>query len=115
MFAKKAKLAAKSSLYRKWLAQKFLNDIPKFAKDKWDDFDADEVLHPLGLSTYKPVKSSIGSLGVFIIGAAVGSVVALLLAPKPGAELRTDVKDKAMGYLNKQNIAIGQQEKTAHA
>ena len=115
MFARKAKWAAKSSLYRKWLAQKFLNDIPRIAKNRWDDFDADEVLHPLGLSTYKPVKTGIGSIGVFVIGAAVGSVVALLLAPKPGVDLRTEVKDKAMGYLNKQNINLGQQEKTAHA
>jgi hypothetical protein len=117
MFAKKAKWAAKSSLYRKWLAQKFLSDSPRFAKDKWEDFDPDDVLHPLGLTTYKPVKMGIGSIGVFVIGAAVGSVVALLLAPKPGADLRTEVKDKAMNYLNKQNINLGQQEKTktAHA
>jgi hypothetical protein len=114
MFAKQAKWAARSSLYRKWLAQKFLNEIPKFAKEKWEDFDPDEVLHPLGLTTYKPLKTSIGSLGVFIIGAAVGSVVALMLAPKPGVELRTEVKDKAMEYLNKQNIGITP-EKTAHA
>ncbi|WP_224363123.1 YtxH domain-containing protein [Hyalangium versicolor] len=114
MFAKKAKLAARSSLYRKWLAQKVLNDIPKFARNKWEDFDPDDVLHPLGLTTYRPARAGIGTLGVFIIGAAVGSVVALMLAPTPGAELRTQVKDKAMGYLNKQNIPIGQ-EKTAHA
>lgn len=113
MFARKAKWAAKSSLYRKWLAQKVLNDIPKIAKERWEDFDPDDVLHPLGLSTYKPAKAGFGTLGVFIIGAAVGSVVALMLAPSPGAELRTQVKDKAMGYLNKQNIGI--QEKTASA
>lgn len=114
MFAKKATWAAKSSLYRKWLARKMLNDIPKFAKDKWEDFDPDDVLHYVGLTTHKPVKAGLGSLGVFIIGAAVGSVVALMLAPTPGADLRTQVKDKALGYLNKQNIDIGQ-EKTAHA
>lgn len=113
MFARKAKWAAKSSLYRKWLAQKVLNDIPKIARERWEDFDPDDVLHPLGLSTYKPAKAGLGTLGVFIIGAAVGSVVALLMAPSPGAELRTQVKDKAMGYLNKQNIGI--QEKTASA
>lgn len=114
MFARKAKWAAKSSIYRKWLAQKFLNDIPRVAKDKWEDFDADELLHTVGLSTYKPAKAGFGTLGVFIIGAAVGSIAALLLAPTPGTELRTQVKDKAMGYLNKQNLGIGQ-EKTASA
>ncbi|MBN1206861.1 MAG: YtxH domain-containing protein [Myxococcaceae bacterium] len=114
MFAKKATWAAKSGLYRKWLARKLINDLPRAAKDKWDDFDADDVLRYVGLSTYKPVKSGLGGLGVFVIGAAVGGIVALLLAPTPGTELRTTVKDKAMGYLNKQNIGLGQ-EKTANA
>ncbi|MDY7231158.1 YtxH domain-containing protein [Hyalangium rubrum] len=114
LFAKKAKWAAKSGLYRKLLAEKIINDIPRFAKDKWDDFDADDVLRHIGLTTTKPVKSSLGGLGAFIIGAAVGSVVALMLAPTPGVDLRTQVKDKAMGYLNKQNINLGQ-EKTANA
>jgi hypothetical protein len=115
MFATRAKWAAKSGLYRRWLAQKFLNDIPRFAKEKWEDFEPDDVLRLVGLTTYKPVRSGLGTLGVFVIGAAVGSVVALLLAPTPGTELRTTVKDKAMGYLNKQNLGIGQQDKTAHA
>lgn len=115
MFATKAKWAAKSGLYRKWLAKKLLSDVPRFAKDKWEDFDPDDVLHLVGLTTYKPGKASFGSLGVFIIGAAVGSVVALMLAPTPGTELRHTVKDKALGYLNKQNLGIGQPEKTAHA
>lgn len=115
MFAKKAKWAAKSGLYRRFLAQKFLNDIPRFARDKWEDFEPDDVLRLVGLTTYKPAKAGFGTLGVFVIGAAVGSMVALLLAPSPGTELRHSVKDKAMGYLNKQNLGIGQQEKTAHA
>ncbi len=115
MFATKAKWAAKSGLYRKWLAQKFLNDIPRFAKDKWEDFEPDDVLRLVGLTTYKPVKTGFGTLGMFMIGAAVGSCVALLLAPTPGTQLRTTVKDKAMGYLNKQNLGIGQKDTTAHA
>jgi hypothetical protein len=114
MFAKKATWAAKSGLYRKWLARKIVNDIPRVAKDKWEDFDVDDVLRVVGLTTTKPVKSTFGGLGAFVIGAAVGSIVALLLAPTPGTELRTTVKDKAMGYLNKQNINLGQ-EKTANA
>jgi hypothetical protein len=114
LFAKKAKWAAKSGLYRKWLAQKFIHDIPHIAKDKWEDFDVDDVLRYVGLTTNKPVKTAFGGLGAFVIGAAVGSIVALLLAPTPGVELRTTVKDKAMGYLNKQNIDLGQ-EKTAIA
>lgn len=115
MFAtKNAKLLAKSGVYRKWLAKKLVNDIPRIAKDRWEDFDPDDLLHYVGLTTHKPVKASFGGLGAFVIGAAVGSIVALMLAPTPGADLRTTVKDKAMGYLNKQNIHLGQ-EKTATA
>jgi hypothetical protein len=114
LFAKKAGLAARSSIYRKWLAEKFINDVPRFARNKWDDFDPDDVLRYVGLTTAKPAKTAFGGLGAFVIGAAVGGVVALLLAPKPGVELRTTVKDKAMGYLNKQDIGMGA-DKTAHA
>jgi gas vesicle protein len=53
-------------------------------------------------------------VGAFIIGCAVGGIAALMLAPKAGTELRTDVKDKAMGYLGKQGIGTSP-EKTASA
>lgn len=119
MFAgKKAKwqtkAIAKSDLYRKYLAHKLLDQFPRYAKDRWDDFEPDDVLRHVGLTTYKPGRAGMGGLGAFVIGAAVGGIVALMLAPKPGTELRTLVKDKATGYLNKQNVNIGT-EKTASA
>ena len=114
LFAKKAKLAAKSDLYRKFLARKFLRDLPKFAREQWEDFDPDDVLRYVGLTTYKPARSSFAGIGAFVIGCTVGGIAALLLAPKPGTELRTEVKDKAMGYLGKQGINVGP-EKTANA
>lgn len=114
LFAKKAKFAVKSDLYRKFLARKILKELPKAAKNQWDDFDADDVLRYVGLTTYKPARSSIGGIGAFVIGCAVGGIAALLLAPKTGTELRTTVKDKTMGYLGKQGINVGS-EKTASA
>lgn len=114
LFAKKARLAAKSDLYRKYLARKILKDVPRFARARWEEFDPDDVLRFVGLSTYKPVRGSIAGIGAFFIGCAVGGIAALLLTPKTGPELRTNVKDKAMGYLGKQGITVGQ-EKTASA
>ena len=114
LFAKKAKWAVKSDIYRKLIARKVMNDLPKFAKNQWDDFDADDVLRYVGLTTYKPARSSFAGIGAFVIGCAVGGIAALMLAPKTGTEMRTDVKDKAMGYLGKQGINVGQ-EKTASA
>jgi hypothetical protein len=113
LFAKKAKLAVKSDLYRKFLAKKLLKDLPKYARNQWEDFDPDDVLRHVGLTTYKPASSSFAGVGAFIIGCAVGGIAALMLTPKTGPELRGDVKDKAIGYLNKQGINVP--EKTASA
>lgn len=114
LFAKKARWAAKSDIYRKLLARKIIKELPRYARHQWNDFDADDVLRYVGLTTYKPARSSFAGVGAFVIGCAVGGIAALMLAPKPGTELRTNVKDKAMGYLEKQGISVGQ-EKTANA
>ncbi len=119
MFATKkgkwmAKGIARSDLYRKWLAHKLLSDLPRAARHRWDEFEPDDVLRHVGLTTYKPVRAGLGGLGVFLLGMAAGGVVALLLAPKTGTELRTTVKDKAAAYMNKQNVNLGQ-ERTANA
>ncbi|WP_163996489.1 YtxH domain-containing protein [Pyxidicoccus caerfyrddinensis] len=119
MFAAKkgkwmAKGLAKSDLYRKWVAHKLIDEIPRAAKNRWEDFDPDDVLNLVGLTTRKPATLGLGGLGAFILGVAAGGVAALLLAPKTGTELRTTVKDRAIGYMNKQGVNVGP-EKTASA
>ncbi|MGE6759678.1 YtxH domain-containing protein [Corallococcus sp. AB049A] len=116
-----AKALAKSKLYRQFLAHQLLDQLPEYAdkagkvaRKSWDNFDPDDALRYVGLTTYKPARSGMGGLGAFLLGAAVGSVAALLMAPSRGTELRTTVKDKAMGYINKQGVNIGG-EKTASA
>ncbi|MBF5040864.1 YtxH domain-containing protein [Aggregicoccus sp. 17bor-14] len=101
MFAKKAKWKTKGLLYKNWLENKLTDDLPRYSKEKWDDFDADDVLNLIGLAKHKPVSTGLGVTGAFLLGAAAGSIVALLLAPKPGSDLRTDVREKAMNYLDK--------------
>ncbi|WP_338866275.1 YtxH domain-containing protein [Myxococcus stipitatus] len=119
MFARKkamwtAKGLAKSELYRKWMAHKLLNELPRVARERWEDFDPDDALRHVGLRTYRPGRSGVGGLGLFLLGAVAGGVAALLLAPKTGDDFRTTVKDKAMGYMNKQNIGLAP-EKSASA
>lgn len=109
-----AQLLAKSKLVRKILAKTLLKDLPKYAREQWEDFDPDDALHYVGLSTYKPVRSSFAGIGAFTIGCVVGGIAALLLTPKTGVELRANVKDKAMDYLGKQGINVSP-EKTASA
>jgi hypothetical protein len=59
------------------------------------NLDKDELLGMLGLET-KPstVRWLSGALGTFGIGMLVGAGIALMLAPKPGRELRGDIRDR---------------------
>ena len=113
MFAKKAKWKTKGLLYKNWLEHKLTNELPRYSKDRWDDFDADDVLHLIGLAKAKPVSTGIGVTGAFLLGAAAGTIAALMLAPKPGADLRTDVRERALNYLDKAKVARGEPQATA--
>jgi YtxH-like protein len=104
-FAKKAKWKTRGLLYKNWLEHKLTDDLPRYSKEKWDDFDADDVLNLIGLAKSRPAATGLGVTGAFLLGAAAGTVVALLLAPKPGSDFRTDVREKAMTYLDKAKAA----------
>lgn len=59
------------------------------------NMDKDDLLGLLGLET----KSSTGAwlasaLGTFGVGLLVGAGIGLMLAPKPGRELREDLRDR---------------------
>jgi len=59
------------------------------------DMDKDDFLGLLGLQSKRSFTGELlGSLGTFGIGLLVGAGVALLLAPKPGRELRQDIRTK---------------------
>ncbi len=59
------------------------------------NLDKDELLNMLGLET-KPstMRWLSGALGTFGMGMLVGAGIALMLAPKPGRELRGDIRDR---------------------
>jgi gas vesicle protein len=59
------------------------------------DMDKDDFLGLLGLQSKRSFTGELlGSLGTFGIGLLVGAGVALMLAPKPGRELRQDIRAK---------------------
>jgi hypothetical protein len=59
------------------------------------DMDKDDFLGMIGLQSKRTFTSEmLGTLGTFGIGLLVGAGVALLLAPKPGRELRHDIRAK---------------------
>lgn len=59
------------------------------------DFDTDGLLRRVGMARHAPGKRVLSDVGFLFLGAAVGAAVALALAPKPGAELRAEVKGRA--------------------
>jgi hypothetical protein len=64
------------------------------------DFDKESWLRRAGVVPYEPFRRTAGDIGFLLLGAAVGAAVALALAPKPGIELRSEVKDRARGLLD---------------
>ncbi|HUM13216.1 MAG TPA: YtxH domain-containing protein [Myxococcaceae bacterium] len=53
-----------------------------------------------GVVPHAPARRTANDITVFLLGGIVGALVGLALAPKPGVELRNEVKDKAMSLLD---------------
>lgn len=84
---------------------------------KWQDLrdmDKDDLLGYLGLQSKRTFTSELlGTLGTFGIGLLVGAGVALLLAPKPGRDLRQDIRSKIQrgkGEEGKTHDSTGEDE-----
>jgi hypothetical protein len=59
------------------------------------NMDKDDLLGLMGLETKSSTGAWLaGTLGTFGIGLLVGAGIALILAPKPGRELREDIREK---------------------
>ncbi len=59
------------------------------------NLDKDEILSLLGLEKKpSPGVGLAAALGTFGVGLLVGAGIALILAPKPGHELRQEIRDR---------------------
>jgi hypothetical protein len=59
------------------------------------DLDKGDILGALGLQTKSSTAGWVlGTLGLFGLGMVIGAGVALMVAPKPGAELRRDLEGR---------------------
>jgi gas vesicle protein len=70
--------------------------------------DKDEILGLLGLETKQSTSRWLAStLSTFGIGMLVGAGVALMLAPKPGRELRGDIRERLRRAPEDLSEAVG--------
>jgi hypothetical protein len=60
--------------------------------------DKDDLLNLIGLETRKDATDYLlPALGAFTVGVLLGVGVGLMLAPKPGNELRNDLRNRLQG------------------
>ena len=112
-----------SKLYKSYLFTVVVKEAKKLAdKDfkkmarkamKNVDFDKRYWLHKVGLTPYTPVKSGISGGLLLLAGAAVGALGALALSPMRGEDFRHTVKQKAQGFMHKDEL--GQTQAPAQA
>jgi hypothetical protein len=65
------------------------------------DFDKRVWLRKVGLQPYSPVKATFGTGMWLLVGAALGALAGLALAPVPGAELRSGVRQRARRLMHR--------------
>lgn len=69
--------------------------------------DRDDVLDLIGLETRRTTaETALPALGIFAAGVLVGVGVGLLIADKPGQQLRGDLRQRIQGGQDKLATAI---------
>ena len=64
------------------------------------DFDKERLLRKVGVVPYSPGSRTASDITLFLLGGLVGAVIGLALAPKAGAELRSEVRERAMNLFD---------------
>src|SRR5215813_4134895 len=64
------------------------------------DIDKEHLMRKLGVGPYSPGSRTASDITLFLLGGIVGAIVGLALAPKPGVELRSQVKEKALNLFD---------------
>lgn len=75
---------------------------------KLRDLDRDDLLNLIGLQTKRTATDWIlPTLGIFSVGVLVGAGIGMLLAPKPGRELREDLRSRFQGAADDMGNQLG--------
>jgi len=77
------------------------------------DLDKETLLRKVGLAPYAPARRTAGDITFFLLGGLVGVAVGLALAPKPGAELRSEVRDRAMNLFDQAKNKVQEAERAS--
>jgi len=79
-----------------------LDNLMKTRARSLRDFSSDDILGALGLERrHTMMDDAVPTALAFVVGAAAGAGIALLLAPKSGRETRQDLSNKATELTNR--------------
>ena len=97
-------------LAKAYVLKSFAGDAVDFIRERMHDMnldlDAERLLHRAGLSRYRPRQKAIGAFSLLCVGAAVGGILGLAFAKRPGVELRAKMKERAKTLLAQGHNAI---------
>lgn len=65
------------------------------------DFDKRVWLRRIGLQPYAPMRATFGTGMVLLIGAALGALAGIALAPMPGTDFRSGMRHRARKLMHK--------------
>lgn len=92
-----------------------IQDKVKNRLDTIHGLSSEDILSALGLSRKRSgLEMLLPAAGVFVAGLAIGTGVALLLAPKPGRQLRHDLKNKANELTGRIGATAGEMAHDVH-
>ena len=84
---------------KSYLYSHLARDVARFVRRNLNDVEIDRGywMRRMGLAPRRPLNGAL----FLIAGAIAGAGAALALAPKPGHQLRHEVRDRAMTWFNR--------------
>jgi hypothetical protein len=92
-----------------YVLKNFAKDAVDFVKDRVSDieWDRESLLHRAGLASYRPGRAAFGTVGLFALGIVVGGFLGMAFAPRPGSELRGQLRDRARKMMEGERVPSG--------
>jgi hypothetical protein len=72
------------------------------------DMNKEDILRALGLET-KPAFPVFGTIAIASAALLIGAGIGMILAPKPGRELRNDLNERWSGVKSRVRTQVGEQ------
>lgn len=70
--------------------------------------EREALLHRVGLQPYRPVRTALGGLSLFLVGSAAGAALAWWLAPQQVKERLRQARARGLDFLDQARGAPGE-------